>query len=385
MKKRQHNSNASNNRMKNIFKASNYENGDALLIYPNLKGKCYGLRLLLTDSGHYLISAYDFSSKDQMRRRTIAATNLHAQTEHRSLTAHLATMDKEQCGGASFLVGRVYGTHHLDTTKGGTQPGSFQSLQSDDSKSKKHFSNETSGSHSLHTTHPVQQSTLRSTPKEVFAGEEADAGDHFKEDDVTKDENEFDNATCCSCSKEANAKVLFPCRRCARPTCPKCHRADGCGMCSSSEATAAVATTTTTADDVHAFLARSKTLWPDERIKALNLDRGMLRGWSHDYYDNSDCFEAALDSRKLRRKMSQIREEFYTHTQFPVVRPSNVALFFVHPQTVVFPPQERHHLAILGAMERQRTDEQGSLRSWSSSWISCRCALWLELHATAAP
>ena len=45
-------SNASDIRMKNIFMAAYYDNGDALLIFPNLKGKCYGLRLPLTDSGH---------------------------------------------------------------------------------------------------------------------------------------------------------------------------------------------------------------------------------------------------------------------------------------------------------------------------------------------
>ena len=57
----------------------------------------------------------------------------------------------------------------------------------------------------------------------------------------------------------------------------------------------------------------------------------MLRGWSVEYYNNTDCFEAGLDSRKLRKKMSKIREEFYGHSQYPVVRPSSVAVFlYIH-------------------------------------------------------
>ncbi len=121
--------------------AAYYDNGDALLIFPNLKGKCYGLRLLLTDSGHYLIAAYDFQSQDSVQRQQIEQTNLHAQAEHRSLSVHLASMRQESSGSSFFLVGNVFNTGvsigpHLDTTKGGTQPESFAKSQK---KAKQNF------------------------------------------------------------------------------------------------------------------------------------------------------------------------------------------------------------------------------------------------------
>ena len=74
---------------KNIFFASYYENGDALLIYPNLHNKSYGIRLLLTDSGHYLIPVSNFE-KSPEERSQIQQANLHATKEYENMTKHLS-------------------------------------------------------------------------------------------------------------------------------------------------------------------------------------------------------------------------------------------------------------------------------------------------------
>ena len=58
-------SNETNIKYKTIFCAAHFANNDALLIFPDMKGKSYGLRLLLTDSGHYLVPVYPFEKACQ--------------------------------------------------------------------------------------------------------------------------------------------------------------------------------------------------------------------------------------------------------------------------------------------------------------------------------
>ena len=164
-----------------------------------------------------------FSRRTNRKGRRSSTQTCMRRLNTQSLAAYLSTMSEERSGSSYFLVGNSFKTGvscgpHLDTTKGGTQPESvpnsidtiptttLHSILKD--KSEKGFRPS-----QVATRRPSVQSSLRfSIP--IFQAEnhsdQACHGESFREDDITTDNNEFDNLTCCSCDKESKKQGAVP-------------------------------------------------------------------------------------------------------------------------------------------------------------------------------
>ena len=90
-------SNKTNIAQSNIFMANYFSNKDGLLIFPNLNGKSYALRLLYTDSGHYLVPVF------QMDKAADESYNLLAAEELANINKQVEAMKPLESGGSVFL------------------------------------------------------------------------------------------------------------------------------------------------------------------------------------------------------------------------------------------------------------------------------------------
>ena len=63
-------------------------------------------------------------------------------------------------------------------------------------------------------------------------------------------------------------------------------------------------------------------------LRSTKMNQGVIHDWNNDYYDGIDKFPSNVDSA-MQHKMSIIKEEYYSTTRTPVLRPSNCEKFIL--------------------------------------------------------
>ena len=162
-----------------------YENGDGLLCLPGSNGKTTGVRLLLTDSGHYILPLTPLEGKHHGDR--------HVQKDAQRLArqrAHFAGLTRANPD-----------QEVLTTTE------SFEELESELAFPPADLEGCTVGSAPEAEAPGLQAPTLDAPP-----------GLEQHDDGVEG----FPPCVCASCSARQNEKTIVPCTSCSRPVCKKC-------------------------------------------------------------------------------------------------------------------------------------------------------------------
>ena len=329
----------------NVFLANYFDNGDGMLLFPRHKSGTVGVRLLLTDTGHYLVPIHQpgaTTGENTLYYRSDSAEVQRARKVF--LCVDLASHDaREQPGGepeSEFMPLDGGSGDRAPTAKTFTKA---QALQAE-------FLRQSTGqvpttardSSSPHVGPPTKPKGAGADAPSVAAPlltppglglndaqvrqKGAPTGDtkgtpvcqpcmaqvDADEDDDDDDIPASDWATCATCGVVQNANTVLPCTRCAQLVCGKCCTDGICKACM--------------AAGFHAAAL------PD--LSHLQLRCGILSGWHQAENPHAstrmpypgDMFPDSASPGAVKRSV-QIPEEFYNTTGHMVLTPANAARF----------------------------------------------------------
>ena len=121
---------------------------------------------------------------------------------------------------------------------------------------------------------------------------------------------------CALCGTKENMDTMISCIDCLTTCCVRCSRQGRCNVCHETiDANIPTSTTTTHNEGDHSY-----------HLRSMKIMQGVIHEWDNDYYDGIDKFPASVDAT-TKHKMTIIKEEYYSSTRTPVLRPSNCKKF----------------------------------------------------------
>ena len=287
-----------------------FPNGDGLLIMPEggQDGTPIAMRMLLTDSGHYLIPLQPhFNNRETTTQNELKQAIKTVQQTLNKLSPHPKVANTWLC----------------------TKSGHWQ--KSDPNINQTLNNTATEGQNTSQTKQSTDNSTMNeATTTHVDPPPGLDIADQLpvSELDVFDDENQplnLDPDVCYCCQAEENSSSLTPCFTCHNMVCTSCQSLRGCRDCLANQ----TSNNSATAVSITTCLA-AKDRPSDAFIKKLVMTQGVLRNWTDEFY-TADAFPPELNTSKLRNKMKHIPDEFYKVTRHCWLTPHNAAMFiYIH-------------------------------------------------------